>query len=307
MNFRMMDGSPFGRDRCKFERLLCDADGKNAVVLRRDCIVEYSFGVESSLMTNKSTSAIYPSLEDRLVVVTGGASGIGAAIVEAFAMQRSQVVFLDIQDEAAKELNARLGAIGTKVPVYYRCDLTDIEALQRTITDVVERFPAIDVLVNNAGNDTRHSVDEVTSEYWDESMAANLKHQFFVTQGFIPAMRRVGRGSIVNMSSISWTIPSTDVPVYVTAKAAIVGMTRTLAHTLGKDNIRVNCVMPGAILTERQRRLWLTEEYKAEVLARQALKRMILPDEVARLILFLASDDSSAITNQSYVIDGGWI
>ncbi|WP_433972609.1 SDR family NAD(P)-dependent oxidoreductase [Tunturiibacter lichenicola] len=258
-------------------------------------------------MTNKSKSAIYPSLEDRLVVVTGGASGIGAAIVEAFAMQRSQVVFLDIQDEAAKELNARLGAIGTKVPVYYRCDLTDIEALQRTITDVVERFPAIDVLVNNAGNDTRHSVDEVTSEYWDESMAANLKHQFFVTQGFIPAMRRVGRGSIVNMSSISWAIPSTDVPVYVTAKAAIVGMTRTLAHTLGKDNIRVNCVMPGAILTERQRRLWLTEEYKAEVLARQALKRMILPDEVARLILFLASDDSSAITNQSYVIDGGWI
>ena len=222
-------------------------------------------------------------------------------------MQRSQVVFLDIQDEAAKELNARLGAIGTKVPVYYRCDLTDIEALQRTITDVVERFPAIDVLVNNAGNDTRHSVDEVTSEYWDESMAANLKHQFFVAQGFIPAMRRVGRGSIVNMSSISWAIPSTDVPVYVTAKAAIVGMTRTLAHTLGKDNIRVNCVMPGAILTERQRRLWLTEEYKAEVLARQALKRMILPDEVARLILFLASDDSSAITNQSYVIDGGWI
>jgi D-xylose 1-dehydrogenase len=258
-------------------------------------------------MANKSAAAIYPSLEDQLVVVTGGASGIGAAIVEAFAMQRSQVVSLDIQDDAAKELNDRLGAMEAKVPVYYRCDLTDIEALQRTIADVVERFPAIDVLVNNAGNDTRHSVDEVTSAYWDESMAVNLKHQFFMAQGLVPAMRRAGGGSIINMSSISWAIPSTDLPVYVTAKAAIVGMTRTLAHTFGGDNIRVNCVMPGAILTERQKRLWLTEEYKAEVLSRQALKRLILPDEVARLILFLASDDSSAITNQSYVIDGGWV
>jgi D-xylose 1-dehydrogenase len=258
-------------------------------------------------MANKSTAAIYPSLEDRLVVVTGGASGIGAAIVEAFAIQRSRVVYLDIQDDAAKELNERLGAMRPKVPVYYRCDLTDIDALQRTLAEIVERFPAIDVLVNNAGNDTRHSVDDVTSAYWDESMAVNLKHQFFMAQGLVAAMRRAGGGSIINMSSISWAIPSTDLPVYVTAKAAIVGMTRTLAHTLGKDNIRVNCVMPGAILTERQRRLWFTEEYMPEVLARQALKRMILPDEVARLILFLASDDSSAITNQSYVIDGGWI
>jgi D-xylose 1-dehydrogenase len=258
-------------------------------------------------MANKSTTAVYSSLEGRVVVVTGGASGIGAAVVEAFAMQRSQVVSLDIQDDVAKELNDRLGAMEARVPVYYRCDLTDIEALQRTIAKVVERFPAIDVLVNNAGNDTRHSVDEVTSAYWDESMAVNLKHQFFMAQGLVPAMRRAGGGSIINMSSISWAIPSTDLPVYVTAKAAIVGMTRTLAHTFGGDNIRVNCVMPGAILTERQKRLWLTEEYKAEVLKRQALKRLILPDEVARLILFLASDDSSAITNQSYVIDGGWI
>ena len=258
-------------------------------------------------MVKKNMSAIYPSLEDRLVVVTGGASGIGASIVEAFAMQKGQVVFLDVQDDAAGELNERLGAMGVKRPVYYRCDLTDIEAVQRTVAEIGDRFPVIDVLVNNAGNDTRHSVEQVTSAYWDELMAVNLKHQFFVTQGFIPAMRRAGGGSIINMSSISWAIPSTDVPVYVTAKAAIVGMTRTFAHTLGKENIRVNCVMPGAILTERQRRLWLTEEYKAEVLSRQALKRLILPDEVARLILFLASDDSSAITNQSYVIDGGWI
>jgi D-xylose 1-dehydrogenase len=258
-------------------------------------------------MADKNKSAIYPSLEGRHVVVTGGASGIGAAIVGAFAMQGAEVAFLDIQDDAADELIERLGTLGAKSPVYYHCDLTDIDAVKQTATEVVERFSTIDVLVNNAGNDTRHSVDEVTSAYWDESMAVNLKHQFFVTQGVIPAMRSAGGGSIINMGSISWAIPSTDVPVYATAKAAIVGMTRTLAHMLGRDNIRVNCVMPGSILTERQRRLWLTEEYKAEVLARQALKRMILPDEVAGLILFLASDDSSAITNQSYVIDGGWI
>lgn len=257
-------------------------------------------------MTNKSMSAIYPSLEDRFVVVTGGASGIGAAIVEAFAMQKAQVVFLDIQDDAAKELNERLRATGARVPVYYRCDLTDIDAVQRIVAQVIERFPAIDVLVNNAGNDMRHSFDEVTSTYWDGVMALNLKHQFFVTQALVPAMRRAGGGSIINMGSISWSIPSTDVPVYATAKAAVTGMTRTLAHTLGKDDIRVNCVMPGSISTERQKRLWLTEAYKAEVLSRQALKRLILPDQVARLILFLASDDSSAITNQSYVIDGGW-
>jgi NAD(P)-dependent dehydrogenase (short-subunit alcohol dehydrogenase family) len=147
----------------------------------------------------------------------------------------------------------------------------------------------------------------VTSESWDRSIAVNLKQQFFMTQGVIPAMRRAGRGSIINMSSISWVIPSTNVPVYITAKAGIVGMTRTLAHELGADNIRVNCVMPGAIETERQKQLWYTEEYKAEILAAQALKRFILPEEVARLVLFLAADDSAAITNQSYVIDGGWV
>jgi NAD(P)-dependent dehydrogenase (short-subunit alcohol dehydrogenase family) len=258
-------------------------------------------------MNDASGFAVYPSLEDRLVVVTGGASGIGAAIVEAFAMQRSQVVFLDVQNDAADQLIARLKAHVVKVPIYRNCDLTDIEALQRTMEEIGAQWPAVDVLVNNAGNDARHTVEEITSSSWDQLMAVNLKHQFFMAQAVIPGMRRERRGSIINMSSISWVIPSTDVPVYVTAKAAIVGMTRSLAHTVGVDNVRVNCVMPGAIATERQERLWLTEEYKAEILGRQALKRMILPEEVARLVLFLASDDSSAITNQSYVIDGGWV
>lgn len=258
-------------------------------------------------MKDAKLSAVYPSLKDRVAVVTGGASGIGEAIVEAFAMQGAQVVFLDVQDDAASQLIARIQGAGGTPPVYRPCDLADMEGLQKTVAEIVAEHPGIDVLVNNAGNDTRHAVEAVTPALWDELIAINLKQQFFMAQAVIPAIRGTGGGSIINMSSISWVIPSTNVPVYVTAKAAIVGMTRTLAHELGADNIRVNCVMPGAIATERQRRLWLTEEYKAEILKRQALKRLIEPEEVARLVLFLASDDSSAITNQSYVIDGGWV
>ena len=251
--------------------------------------------------------AVYPSLRDRVVVVTGGASGIGEAIVEACAMQGARVAFLDLQSEAAEALVERLGHTGAVAPKFCRCDLTDIDELQRAVEALVQDFGGVDVLVNNAGNDTRHTVEEVTPEMWDRTIAVNLKQQFFMVKAVLPAMRRAGGGSIVNISSISWMIPSTGLPVYVTSKAGVVGMTRTLAHELGKDNIRVNAVLPGAIETERQRRLWLTEEYKAEVLGRQALKRLILPEEVARLVLFLAADDSSGITNQSYVVDGGWV
>lgn len=253
-----------------------------------------------------SEMAVYPSLADRVVVVSGGASGIGEAIVEAFVRQQSRVVFLDVQDEAAERLIARLPEDG-RLAVYRRCDLTDVAALQATMKGVLEEFGGVDVLVNNAGNDTRHSVESVTAESWDALMAVNLRQQFFMAQAVAPAMQAARRGSIINMGSISWVIPSTNLPVYVTAKAAIVGMTRTLAHEFGAEDVRVNCVMPGAILTERQKRLWFSEEYVAEIQSRQALKRMILPEEVARLVLFLAADDSSAITGQSYVIDGGWV
>lgn len=249
----------------------------------------------------------YPSLRDRTVVVTGGASGIGEAIVAAFAAQKSRVAFLDLQVEAGERLVSRLAASSVAHPLFLPCDLTDIAALQVALRKIGEQFGGVDVLVNNAANDTRHSIEQVTSHSWDQSIAVNLKHQFFMAQGVIPGMRKAGRGSIINMGSITWAVPSTNVPVYATAKAAIVGMTKTLAREVGKDNIRVNCVMPGAVLTERQERLWLTDEYKARILEAQALKRLILPEEVARLILFLASDDSSAITNQSYIIDGGWI
>jgi len=257
-------------------------------------------------MGDEAQYATYPTLRDRVVIVTGGASGIGEAIVHAFAGQGARVFFLDIQDEPAALLIERSRS-SRHIPVYHRCDLTNIDALRQTIADIVRRTGTIDVLVNNAGNDTRHAIQDVTQELWDFTMAVNLRHQFFAAQAVLPAMQARGQGSIINMSSIGWVIPSISQSVYVTAKAAVVGMTRTLAHEVGKYNIRVNAVMPGAILTERQKRLWLTEAYTAEVLQNQALKRMIMPEEVARLVLFLAADDSSAITSQSYVIDAGWV
>lgn len=251
--------------------------------------------------------ATYPSLKDKAVVITGGASGIGEAIVRGFMQQEARVFFLDVQDTAAQQLQQSLAVLGLPLPVYLHCDLTDIGALRDAVSGIVATCGTVDVLVNNAGNDARHTLEEVTPEFWDAGMAVNLKQQFFMAQAVVPAMRSAQRGSIINMSSISWMIPSTGLPVYVTAKAAIVGLTRTLAHELGTDNIRVNCVLPGAILTERQQRLWMTPEYTAEVMASQAIKRHLLPEEVARLVLFLAADDSSAITNQSYIIDGGWV
>ena len=251
--------------------------------------------------------ASYPSLRDRAVLITGGATGIGESLVRHFSHQGSRVAFLDIQDEPARQLIDSLTADRCPTPLYFPCDLTSIPALKAAIHQVLSSFGTIDVLVNNAANDQRHSIDEVTPEFWEHCMQQNLRHHFFCMQSVLPAMRVAQRGSIINMSSISWMIPSTGVPLYVTAKAAIVGLTRTLAHELGPFNIRVNAVLPGAIVTERQRRLWYTPEYKAEIMASQALKRDILPEDVARLVLFLAADDSSAITNQSYVIDGGWV
>ena len=251
--------------------------------------------------------ARYPSLRGRAVLVTGGATGIGESIVSHFARQGARVAFFDLQDEPARRLVDALKTEGESTPLYFRCDLTDVAALQEAVRQAVAELGTADVLVNNAANDERHKIEEVTPEYWDRSMATNLRPQFFVIQSVLPAMRAAGRGSIINMSSISWKIPSTGVPLYVAAKAAIVGMTRTMAHELGPENIRVNAVLPGAIVTEKQQRLWYTPEYKAKIMASQALKRDIMPDDVARLVLFLAADDSSGITNQSYVVDGGWV
>lgn len=251
--------------------------------------------------------AQYPSLKDRVVLVTGGATGIGASIVTHFARQGSRVAFLDVQDEAAAQLAASLAAGGCPQPEHLHCDLADVDELKRAVDLVLSTWGTVDVLVNNAANDQRHSIEEVTPEYFDQSIAVNLRPQFFTIQSVLPAMRKAGRGSIVNMSSISWMIPTVGAALYIAAKAAIVGLTRTIAHEAGPGGIRVNAVLPGAIVTERQKRLWYTPEYKAEILRSQALKRDILPEDVARLVLFLAADDSSAITNQSYIVDGGWV
>jgi D-xylose 1-dehydrogenase len=251
--------------------------------------------------------ATYPSLRGRAVLVTGGATGIGASIVEHFSRQGSRVAFFDVQDEAEGELVERLRVGVESAPVPFHCDLTDVAELRARVQEAVAAVGGVDVLVNNAANDRRHRIEDVTEEFWDESIAVNLRPQFFMIQSVLPAMKAAGRGSVINMSSISWMIPSTGVPVYVTAKAAIVGLTRTMAHELGPMGIRVNAVLPGAIATEKQKRLVYTPEYKAEIMAAQALKRDILPEDVARLVLFLGADDSGAITNQSYVVDGGWV
>jgi NAD(P)-dependent dehydrogenase (short-subunit alcohol dehydrogenase family) len=258
-------------------------------------------------MSQTEKFARYPSLRDVTVLVTGGGSGIGAAIVEQFAMQGSRVAFLDVADEASLALVENLITRCAHAPVFLHCDLRDIAALKIAVAQVEKHLGPVRVLVNNAASDDRHNFADVTPEYWDERMAVNLKHQFFATQAVAPQMATAGGGSIINMSSIAWMIPSTGLPAYVTAKAGIVGLTRTLARELGDNDIRVNCVLPGAIMTERQRRLWMTPDYLAEIMQRQSLKRELLPEEVARLVLFLAADDSNGITNQSFVIDGGWV
>lgn len=252
-------------------------------------------------------SAQYPSLRNRGVLITGGASGIGASAVRQFAKQGARVAFLDVQDEAAQKLVSEISLTVAPSPIYVHCDLLDISALQKAISDLQTGLGHIYVLINNAANDDRHKFEDVTLEYWDQRMAVNLRHYFFAMQAVIPAMKSAKAGSIINLSSIGWMIPSVKEVAYVTAKAAIVGLTRTMAHELGPWNIRVNAVLPGAILTDRQRELWWTPEYQAEIMRSQCLKRPLLPQEVANLLLFLAADDSSAITNQSYIIDAGWV
>jgi D-xylose 1-dehydrogenase len=253
------------------------------------------------------TFASYPSLRDRVVLVTGGGSGIGAAIVEQFALQGARVAFLDFAIDCSIELVTNLSARCHHAPLFLPCNLTDIAALQTAVKEITSQLGPLRVLINNAGSDDRHRFEDVTPEYWDQRMNVNLRHQFFAAQAVAPGMKAAGGGSIVNLSSIAWMVPSPDLSVYIAAKSAIIGMTRSIAHELGSANIRVNCVLPGLIVTERQRRLWMSPEYEAEVLARQCLKRLLIPEDVARLVLFLAADDSSAITNQAHIIDAGWI
>ncbi|OTB00243.1 hypothetical protein M426DRAFT_26783 [Hypoxylon sp. CI-4A] len=255
--------------------------------------------------------ATYPSLRGKTVLITGGAEGIGAASVELFCRQGSKVVFLDLSDESAKNFLEKIQDIpGATQPEFLHCDVTDLVRLKECAEKVIADHGGVDVLLNNAaraGAKSRVPTADVTPESFDVDVNVNLKHQFFLTQAVVPAMQKKGSGSIINMGSITWRIPAVDVPIYTMCKAAVLGMTRMHSKDFGKYGIRVNSVMPGAIATQRQIDEVLSEEYRSEVFAAQSLKRDLLPDEVARLILFLAADDSSAITGSSYVIDGGWV
>ena len=250
--------------------------------------------------------ARYPSLDGRVVFVTGGGSGIGASVVEHFCAQQANVAFVDIDEAASMSLCARIREAGWRAPRFVPCDLRDVAALQAIVKRVGDEAGPITALVNNAGNDDRHKATDVTLEYWNDRIAVNLRHQFFAAQAVYPDMAAAGGGAIVNLGSTSWMAGQGGMPGYTTAKSGVVGLTRGLARDLGPHGIRVTCVVPGWIMTERQIKLWLTPEAEAELLRRQCLKRKLVPEDIARAILFFAADDSAGCTAQSYVVDAGW-
>jgi NAD(P)-dependent dehydrogenase (short-subunit alcohol dehydrogenase family) len=252
------------------------------------------------------SGAIYPDLENRTVLVTGGGSGIGEAIVRAFARQKSKVGFVDIKGEASKKLADELREAGSDVR-FEACDLTDIAALREGVARIRRAQGPISVLINNAAHDERHKTEEVTEEYWDGRIAVNLKHQFFAAQAVLADMKENGGGAIVNFGSTSWMVGQGGMAAYTASKSAVLGLTRSLARDYGPFNIRVNAIAPGWIMTQRQLELWLTPEAEKELLQRQCLKRKLQPSEIAKVVLFLASEESGACTNQHYVVDGGWV
>ena len=251
-----------------------------------------------------SNNAVYPSLKNKVVVVTGGASGIGESITRAMAKQGAMVGFLDFDEAASKKLTKELNS---EYVVSEICDLRDINQLQNSVLNISSKLGPIDVLINNAARDDRHSLESVTSDYFDERIATNLKHQLFAAQAVMSDMEKNGGGAIINMGSTSWMIGQGGMPCYTTAKSAIQGLTRGLARDLGPKNIRVNCVVPGWIMTERQMSMWLTPESEKELMERQCIKRKLIPEDIAKFVLFMASDEAGACSNQTYIVDGGWL
>ncbi len=250
------------------------------------------------------SAASYPSLNGKRVLITGGGSGIGAGIVEGFAAQGADVTFFDIARSDSEALAARLAQDGRAVRFEY-ADLKDIAALQGTIAGLIEAGGGFDVLVNNAANDDRHTIADVTESYWDDRLSVNLKHKFFCAQAVIPGMRARGGGAIVNLGSVSWHLGLPDLVLYQTCKAAIEGLTRGLARDLGRDNIRATCVVPGNVRTPRQLQ-WYTPEGEAEIVKAQCLDGRLMPEDVAAMVMFLASDEAKLVTGHSYFIDAGW-
>jgi len=251
--------------------------------------------------------AVFPSLKGRRIFVTGGGTGIGAAIVSAFAEQGAQVAFVDIAEAASEELCTAIAAAGWIKPVFRRCDLRDIEGFQKTIAELEAQVGDFDVLVNNAANDERHKLEDVTLAYWNERIAINQRPSFFAVQSVVPGMKRRGGGSIINFSSISWHQSGGGFPVYTTAKASTLGLTRGLARDLGPHKIRVNTVTPGWVMTERQIKLWLDEAGKESIKRNQCLQGDLLPWHLARMVLFLAADDSAMCSAQEFIVDAGWV
>ena len=249
--------------------------------------------------------AIYPSLENKIVLITGGASGIGESIVEHFIMQKSKVVFLDIEDQLAENLINKIYKKYSSKPTYVKCDLKNTNQLKEKINEISSQIGKISILVNNAANDERHDIDSVTPEYWDDRININLKHYFFASQAVYKDMKDLGKGAIVNIGSFSWMKGIGGMSCYTTAKSAIMGLTRSLARDFGVYNIRVNCVVPGWIITERQKKLWLTPEIEKKQIEDQCIKRMLQPDDISKTVLFFASEQSSGCTAQNYIVDGG--
>lgn len=260
----------------------------------------------SSTQPAEPVYATYPSLDGRTAFVSGGASGLGAEFVQQLAAQGSRVAFVDVDVERGRALEERLRGDGHEV-LFRECDVRDVPALQAALAEGAERFGAVRVLVNNAADDHRDRVMEVDLALWDERQAVNLRHHFFAAQAVAPGMRDAGGGSIINLGSISAHIDLMDLPGYITAKAGIEGLTRTLAREFGPWRIRVNCIIPGWIMTEKQLTEWVTPEAEASIERNQCLLDKLYPDDVARMLLWLAADDSRHCTAQRWVVDGGWM
>jgi NAD(P)-dependent dehydrogenase (short-subunit alcohol dehydrogenase family) len=251
--------------------------------------------------------ARFPSLQGRAVFVTGGGSGIGAAMVEAFVAEGANVAFVDVAAEASAALAQRIEAGGRPAPWWRACDVRDVAALQRAIADAAAALGDFHALVNNVASDDRHVLESVTTEYYDNRMAINERPAFFAIQAVVPGMKRLGQGAIVNLGSTGWQTKAGEYPCYAIAKSSVNGLTRGLAKGLGAHRIRINTVSPGWVMTERQVTKWLTPEGEDDIARNQCLPDKLLPEDVARMVLFLASDDGRMCTAQEFTVDAGWV
>jgi len=249
----------------------------------------------------------YFDLENKRVFITGGGSGIGASIVEHFCEQNSEVYFIDINEEASNKLVSECKKKKLAIPNFIKCDLLNIKDLQGVISKIISEKGPIEILINNAANDERHNIEKVTEEYWNERMNINLRHYFFTVQSVRESMIKNKSGVIVNIGSASWMIGQGGMAAYTAAKSGVVGLTRSFARDLGEHNIRVNSVVPGWTITERQIEKWLTPESEADMMKKQCIKRRLMPSDISKAVLFFSSDQSSGCTNQSYVVDNGWL